>query len=124
MIVTDLSKELHPVPKCRQNVDKQPKQMKKKSKKLAKLEKDRFSILQEDDTKCFLCGKQVKLDKHEALGGRNRQKSMKYGLVYYLCRLCHSKADLDKNTREYLQNNAKKVFIKKYSKEKFIEEFK
>lgn len=124
MIVTDLSNSFHPVPKVKTEKKKETTEMKKKSKKLAKLEKDRTSILQEDDTKCFLCGKQVKLDKHEAFGGRNRQKSMKYELVYYLCRLCHSKADLDKNTREYLQNNAKKIFIKKHGKEKFIEEFK
>lgn len=46
-----------------------------------------------------------------------------YGLVYYLYRKCHQKADLDKNTRNKLQNYAKKQFIKIYSKEKFLKEF-
>lgn len=74
--------------------------------------------------KCFICNRQLKkLDNHEALGGSNRQKSIQYGLVYYLCRKCHQKADLDKNTRNKLQNYAKKQFIKIYSKEKFLKEF-
>lgn len=126
MIVKDLSNSFHPVPKTLQKNKTAEKttEMKKKSKKLAKLEKERTSILQENNTKCFLCGKQGKLDKHEAFGGRNRQRSMKYRLVYYLCRLCHSKADTDKDIKEKLQSNARKVFIKEHSKKEFIEIFK
>lgn len=99
-------------------------QIKKKSKKLAKKERERFSILQEDKNKCFLCHRQLKLDKHEALGGRNRQLSMRYGLVYYLCRKCHSEAEINIETKNYLKEYARKIFIKNYSKEKFTEEFK
>lgn len=126
MIVKDLSSSFHPVPKTLQKNKTAEKtaEMKKKSKKLAKLEKERTSILQADNTKCFLCGKQGKLDKHEAFGGRNRQRSMRYKLVYYLCRLCHSKADTNKDIKEKLQSNARKVFIKKHSKKEFIEIFK
>lgn len=99
-------------------------QIKKKSKKLAKLEKNRFSILQEENGSCFICNRQLKkLDKHEAFGGANRKKSIEYGLVYYLCRKCHQKADSDKNTRQVLHKLARKEFIKKYSKEKFLKEF-
>ena len=99
-------------------------QIKKKSKKLAKKERERFSILQDDKNKCFLCHRQLKLDKHEALGGRNRQLSMKYGLVYYLCRKCHSEAEINIETKNYLKEYARKIFIKNYSEEKFTEEFK
>ena len=102
--------------------EKQEK-IKQKSNKLAKKEKNRFSILQKDNTKCFLCNKRVKLDKHEALGGANRQKSIEHGLIYYLCRICHQKADLDKNIRQYLHNYAREKFIKKYDEEKFLKEF-
>jgi uncharacterized protein YlaI len=134
-VVTDLSKSFNPVPKTGQNNKKstaetgrktdvvKPK-IKQKSKKLAKLEKDRFSILQKNDKKCFICKRQLKLDKHEALGGSNRQKSMQWGLVYYLCRECHSKADLDKNTKQYLHDFAREIFIKNYSEELFLKEFK
>lgn len=124
MVITDLSSSFNPCPKNPVKKEKITTKIKQKSKKLAKAEKNRFSILQEENGKCFICNRQLKkLDKHEALGGSNRQKSIQYGLVYYLCRKCHQKADLDKNTRNKLQNYAKKQFIKKYSKEKFLKEF-
>ena len=63
------------------------------------------------------------MDKHEAFGGSNRQKSMVWGLVYYLCRKCHQKADTDKTIRNYLHDFARQKFVKKYDKEKFLKEF-
>ena len=122
----DLSNSFHPVPKPKDKKTRQNQknvQIKKKSKKLVKKERDRYSILQEDDTKCFLCGRQIKLDKHEAFGGSNRQKSMEWGLVYYLCRKCHSKADTDETIKKYLHDYAKRIFIKIYTKSKFLKEF-
>lgn len=130
MLVTDLSKSFHPYPKPKDAKkaikEAEPiKRIKQKSKKLAKKERKRFSILQKNSEKCFLCSRELKkLDKHEAFGGSNRQKSMEYGLIYYLCRKCHKKADEDPVIRKYLHDFAKKKFNKKYSKEKFLEEFK
>lgn len=124
MIVTDLSNSFNPCPKNPIKKEKTQTQIKQKSKKLAKKEKNRFSILQKENCKCFLCKRELKkLDKHEAFSGANRQKSIEWGLVYYLCRKCHSKADVDKNTRIKLHNYAREKFIKKYNKEKFLEEF-
>lgn len=123
MIVTDLSKEFNPVPKTKTEKKKEVAKIKQKTSKLAKKERNRTSILQKDDSKCFLCDVKTKLDKHEAFGGSNRQKSIEWGLVYYLCRKCHSKADLDKNTRAYLHYFARGEFIKKYGEEKFLKEF-
>lgn len=126
MIVTDLSKSFNPVPKESRRNDKKKAEggrIKKKSSKLAKLEKNRTSILQKDEGKCFICKKKIKLDKHEAFGGRNRQKSIIWKLIYYLCRECHSKADLDKNIKQYLHDYAREKFIQKYSEEKFLKEF-
>lgn len=123
-IVTDLSSSFNPYPKVKTEKKKRVAKIKQKSSRLAKKEKNRFSILQEDNTKCFLCCKQYKkLDKHEVFGGSNRQKSMEWGLVYYLCRKCHQKADTDKTVRDYLHDFARKIFIKKYSKEQFLKEF-
>ena len=43
--------------------------------------------------RCFLCGRNDPsdpLEKHHLLGGANRKKSEKYGLVVYLCgNRCH-----------------------------------
>lgn len=124
MIVTDLSNSFNPCPKNTIKKEKVKTRIKQKSNKLAKKEKDRFSILQKEDGKCFVCKRTFKkLDKHEAFGGSNRQKSIEHGLVYYLCRKCHQKADLDKNTRQNLHDFARKEFIKIYSEDKFLKEF-
>ena len=95
--------------------------IRKKSKKLAKKEKNRYSILTNNLEKCFFCLNK-KEELHEIFRGRNRQKSIKYGLIIPICSECHKKITLkrDKN----LENYAKKIFIKKYSKELFIKEFK
>lgn len=125
MIVKDLSNSFNPVPKNTVKKEKTQTRIKQKSNKLAQKEKKRFSILQDEDGKCFICKKTYKkLDKHEAFGGSNRQKSIEWGLVYYLCRKCHQKADLDKNTRQDLHNFARQKFIKLHTEEKFLTEFK
>ena len=49
---------------------------------------------------------------------------MKWGLVIPICIECHRKITKDKEFSKTLEEKAKKVFIKKYGKEKFIEEFK
>ena len=63
--------------------------IKKKSSKLAKLEKERFSLFTDDLEHCIICGKSP-INKHEIFfGSANRQKSMKYGLVIPLCTAEH-----------------------------------
>ncbi len=57
-------------------------------------------------------------------GGRNRRLSMKYGLVYYLCRKCHSEAEKNIETKKYLQSLSKEHFIKEYPNKNFEEIFK
>jgi len=97
--------------------------MKKKSKKLAELEKKRFSILTTNLEKCYFCSNK-KMELHEVFGGRNRQKSMKWGLIIPICRKCHTKITNDKEFSKILEAKAKNTFIKKYGKEQFIKEFK
>jgi predicted RNase H-like nuclease (RuvC/YqgF family) len=146
----DLSKEFHPYPKNRdikkdkseaetkkkevkkktetksktkKKTTKKQTKIKQKSKKLAKKEKNRISILQDKNNKCFLCGKYIKTDTHEIFGGSNRKKSMEHGLIVYLCRECHKKADTDEKIKKDLHNIGKAKFIKEHSKEEFLKEF-
>lgn len=111
-----------------EKIKKSKKKMKNKSKKLAKLERNRYSILTNDLEYCFACKlerKKIKKDDfHEAFRGRNRRKSIEYGLVIPLCRKCHEKATSDIDFCKKLQEIAKKEFIYRYGKEKFLEEFK
>ena len=87
------------------------KPIKKKSSKLAKLERNRFSILTDDLEHCYICKRifeQIipKDDLHEIFGGRNRQISMKMGWVAPLCRTHHE----DEEAKKFL----KKICMAKY----------
>jgi hypothetical protein len=88
--------------------------MKYKTNKLAKLERKRFSIITNNLSYCIICGK-PKQDLNEIFGGRNRQNSMKYGLVIPMCRRCHT---------EYTNNNDMQLKWKKLGQKKFEETYK
>lgn len=66
MVVTDLSSSFNPYPKQKET-EKENKttQIKQKSSKLAKKERNRFSILQ-SKKECYICKTKENLDKHEA----------------------------------------------------------
>lgn len=68
--------------------------MKKKSNKLAQLEKNRYSVFNDSKDICYYCHRQKRADEkfdfHEVYGGSNRITSMKNGLCVHLCRRCHS----------------------------------
>lgn len=70
---------------CDNKEYKQYKPMKSRTNKQAKKEKERFSIIYSDLTKCCVCGSKTNINKHEIFYGRNRQNSIKYGLVIPLC---------------------------------------
>jgi len=96
--------------------------MKKKSSKLAKLERNRFSILTNNLDYCIICGK-TKQDLNEIYPGRNRQNSMKYGLVIPICRSCHTKYTNDRNMQLYWMKLGQEKFEEMYE-EDFISIFK
>lgn len=119
----DLSKEFHPVPKPPKTEKKEQKKIRKKSSKLAKLERNRYSIITYNLDICYVCQKHKKDHLDEVFGGRNRQTSMKYGLVIPICFKCHRELTDNPLLKKDIQEEAKKIFIKKYSEEKFIKEF-
>lgn len=51
---------------------------------MSKLEKNRFSILTKDLSKCYICG-MPRQELHEVFYGKNRTNSMIYGCVVPLC---------------------------------------
>lgn len=75
--------------------NKQQKQIRQRTSKLAKLERDRFSLFTDDKSKCMFCGSTYKLTWHEIYPGRNRQNSMKFGLCLRMCLKCHEKHQED-----------------------------
>lgn len=59
--------------------------MKKKSNKIAKLERNRFSLFTGNNDKCMLCKTTYNLSWREIFGGTNSFNSMKYELCLRLC---------------------------------------
>lgn len=120
MIVTDLSNSFNPIPKTGQKKTESPPksgQIKKKSKKLAKLERQRDKGLVKSGI-CENCGKFSKrLDPHEIYGGSNRKRSIKHKFVKLLCRECHS----NENIINQLRIDTQKEYMKTHTKEEFIE---
>lgn len=102
-------------------VKKTPK-LSNKSKKLAKLERNRTSILTDDLDHCYLCGR-PKEDLHEIYPGRNRLNSIKYGLVLPLCREHHILIHNDLNTRLIYFKLGQKKFNEVYPDLDFVEIF-
>lgn len=101
---------------CSELKYKEIKAIKKKSSKLAKLERQRDKELIKSGI-CEYCGRFSKrLDPHEVYGGSNRKRSILNGFVKKLCRECHSnpevlnqlKIDMQK---EYERNHAREEFI-------------
>lgn len=86
------------------------------------------SILQDDLSYCYICGRSCeKLDRHEIFGGSNRKKSKAYGLWVMLCHdSCHlNGVHAFPGKYEYLKQKAQRVFMTYYgwNKEEFIQLF-
>lgn len=99
-------------------------ELKKKSSKLAKLERNRFSLFTDNKDKCMFCDSTYKLTWHEIYCGRNRQNSMKYGLCLRMCLRCHEIKQEDKQFNEEWKQKGQVVFQQTYPNLVFEEIFK
>lgn len=88
--------------------------MKKKSDKLKKLERNRYSVFFDSLSMCCKCGSMSHLTKHEIFCGRNRQNSMKYGFVLPLCERCHRLYQEDNEFASTWHKKAQKYFEDNY----------
>ena len=121
-IATDLTNSFHPVPKSLQKnktAEKSAKksvEIKKKSSKLAKLERQRDKEIVKSGI-CEFCGKFSKrLDPHEVYGGSNRKRSIAHKFVKLLCRKCHD----DEEIINQLRIETQKEYMKTHTEEEFI----
>lgn len=117
--------------KCNNIEYKEQKTLKSRSNKQAKREKERFSIIYTDLTKCCNCGLKngdydnrinmyTRIEKNEVFEGSYRQASIKLGMIAPLCIFCHKQFHKD-----ILGMNLsfKIMFEKEYLKTHTIEEF-
>ena len=116
MVVTDLSNSFHPVPKVKSKKDTKSTRLRKRSKKLAKLERQRDKEIIKEGL-CEFCGKYSKrLDPHEIFGGSNRKRSIEHKFVKLLCRECHD----DKDVIKQLRIETQKEYEKTHTRQEFI----
>jgi len=90
--------------------------MKKKSYKLAKLEKNRWSVFTDDFSKCYFCDN-PKVDLHELLPGRNRLNSIAYGFVLPVCRIHHKELTDDYDKINEWKRTCQHYFEEHYSED-------
>ena len=124
-IATSLSSSFNPVPKETQQRNKQSSaknaekkaEIKKKSSKLAKLERQRDKDLIKIGI-CEFCGKySKKLEPHEVYGGSNRKRSIQHKFVKLICRECHNNEKIINKLRIDVQ----KEYEKEHTRQEFIE---
>lgn len=115
-LVTDLSNSYNPIQKKRTEKKKEVTEIKKKSKKLAKLERQRDKDIVKEGI-CEFCGKYSKrLDPHEVYGGSNRRRSIKHKFVKLICPKCHS----NEKIINQLRIDTQKEYMKTHTEEEFI----
>ena len=116
MIVNNLSNSFKPVPKNKIEKKKEVTAIKKKSNKLAKLERQRDKDIVKEGI-CEFCGKYSKrLDPHEVYGGSNRKRSIKHKFVKLICPKCHSNEAIINQ----LRIDTQKEYMKTHTEEEFI----
>lgn len=93
--------------------------MKNKTNKLAKLERNRKSILTDDLDKCFVCW-QSPVDMHEIYSGSNRQVSMKNDFCVPLCRYHHSRIPKDVGLNIKLKQMCQQKYEETHTREEFM----
>lgn len=99
------------------------KRIKNKSCKLAKKEKERFSIVYTDLTKCCHCESKLSVAKNEVFEGACRQRSMKMGMVAPFCRHCHDRFHNDIMFNLHYKVLFENEFLKTHTREEFIKIF-
>jgi len=101
-------------------------QIKKKSSKLAKLERSRYSVFTDDLNTCCYANKMCfgSITKHELFSGRNRKCSMAYGFVIPLCEYHHSTLQEDKDFNQYWHDRCREYWLEYYGTiDEFIKAF-
>lgn len=100
--------------------------IKKRTYKLAKTEKRRFSIIYHDLSKCCVNGCMTpynQIELNEVFEGAYRTRSIKYGAVCPMCKYHHNLFHTDNLFNLKYKIIFQKEFIKMYSLEWFIKTF-
>ena len=94
--------------------------MKQKSNKLAKLERNRTSILTDDLEHCYLCGRNAS-EIHEIYSAGSRKQSMLHNFTIPICRECHQHITLNYYDNLQLKQVCQKKFEETHTREEFMQ---
>ena len=109
---------------CKEDIEyKEQKPLKLRTNKQAKKEKERFSIIYRDLTKCCVCSSKIAIEKNEVFSGSYRQKSIELGMVCPFCRDCHNRFHNDIMFNLFYKVMFEKEYLKNHTKEEFISNF-
>ena len=101
------------------------KPIKNRTYKLAKKEKERFSIIYSDLSKCCVegCNSAYKISKNEVFEGAYRNRSILYGAICPFCEEHHRKFHNDISFNLKYKIMFQRELIKLYSRDWFIKTF-
>lgn len=118
---TLLKKEVSIYCKCDDIEYKEKKVFKKVTYSRAKREKERFSILYHDLSKCAECGSKIgHIDKNEVYEGSKRNVSMLNGFVVPFCHNCHERFHNDRVFALKYKRMFQSVYEETHSREDFL----
>ena len=86
-------------------------------------QKERFSIVYTDLTKCCHCGSNLAVAKNEVYEGAYRQRSMKMGMIAPFCIKCHDRFHNDIMFNLHYKVLFEKEFLKTHTQDEFIKMF-
>lgn len=89
----------------------------------------RFSLIQEDFHRCYICNKITGIEIHEVFFGRNRQNSIEDGCCLGLCKEHHTGnggVHMDRDLDLILKERMQLAWMKKYNlkEEDFIKRYR
>lgn len=119
---------------CNKIEYKQYNTMKSRTNKQAKREKERFSIIYRDLTKCCVCGLKTgdfdarlgtytRIEKNEVFSGSYRGISIEDGMVSPFCIYCHKQFHNDVIMNLKFKVKFQKEYMKTHSRDDFISTF-
>lgn len=94
--------------------------MKIRTYKQTKREKERYSIIYKDLTKCALCPSKIGIEKNEVYEGAKRGASIKHGFVIPLCEIHHKKFHNNRKFALSIKRQFQEEFEKTHTREEFL----
>lgn len=83
------------------------------------------SVIQIDNSKCFVCGKGGELHPHHIFNGAFKKKSEEDGYIIYVHNIpCHQQIHSVSGEAMYYKKYAQKHYEKTHTREEFLERYK